>query len=351
MSADEISKTNQQPIALKALVDLCSENEELKIGSTFSCEPEDALEYIISGRVELAERQLSPPIVILQKLDWQLEYLDQIGPEWQEASRLQKFQDKAIANGARRAMVDGKQLNWISGISRLRQVFDASFEIGETSVGAIQKQLWACWHQKASHYNGHIASTKLSDAQMIEDGSVCLRRRQINFLSDGPQSGYECFPVGRVWAQYYVQLRKLKEKLEMALIECLQTGRILSVEEKSFGATLILPAHWVDNPLREPKDGKLAFVYSGDLPAAWVGAQKILKGQARIDAIKKATAWLEMEYARLCPLNIRMTSDEFSKRVATLFHLTGRACDEAWNNARIPDWGQKGRIPENNRIK
>ncbi len=344
-------QTQLQPIRMIALSDLSVDNEQLPAGDAFNSEPHEALEHIISGRAELAENQVNPPFMILQKLDWQLEYLDQIGPEWREASRLQKFQDKAIANGARRTMVDGKQLNWIAGISRLRHVFETSFEIGETSVGAIQKQLWACWHQKVSHYNGHIASTKLSDAQMIEDGSVCLRRRQISFLSDSPKGGYECFHVGRVWAQYYVQLRKLKEKLEMALIECLQTGRILSVEEKSFGATLILPAHWVDNPLREPKDGKLAFVYSGDLPAAWVGAQKILKGQARIDAIKKATAWLEMEYARLCPLNIRMTSDEFSKRVATLFHLTGRACDEAWNNARIPDWGQKGRIPENNRIK
>lgn len=116
MMATEIAaKTSQHKIQLNALMGFSDGGTQLLSGSTFEAEAEEALEYVMSGRVEVAKRHFNPPFLILKKLNWQLEYLDQIGPEWNETNLLQKFQNGALANGVRLAIVDGKQLHWIEG--------------------------------------------------------------------------------------------------------------------------------------------------------------------------------------------------------------------------------------------
>lgn len=351
MSADGTSETNQEPIAMKVLMDLISENEELKTGCTFSCDPEEALEYIEECRAEIAEIQDHPPSHILQKLEWKLNHLDHIGLDWRDGTRLQKFQDGAIAGGTLRTMVENKQLNWIEGISNLRKYFATSFEIGETPLGSILYQAEACWLHKKSHFYEQTVVTKLSDEEMVEQGVVCLKRRQYNMLPDVPSGGYDLFQVGRDWVQFYLQLQNVKNKLEEALIKCLRTGRVLAVRKIPFAPTLVHPSIWDDKPLINRKDDKLMFVFSGDFPGSWTGKQKVLKGQARIDVVQKVAIWLEGEYADQRSLNLRMTHREFVRLAVDKFRLSERACNDAWTMARIPEWEKRGRIEQKFRNK
>lgn len=99
MTTEIAAKTSQHKIQLNALMDFSDGGTQLLSGGTVEAEAEEALEHVMSGRAEVAEKQFNPPFLILKKLNWQLEYLDQIGPEWNEASLLQKFQNGALANG------------------------------------------------------------------------------------------------------------------------------------------------------------------------------------------------------------------------------------------------------------
>lgn len=354
MNTENPDPLNPPKINLKALSSVISELETLESGETFWCCPEEALTHIEEGRVELAEIQAYPPFHILQKLEWKLEYLDQIGLDWRDSTRLQKFQDGAIPGGIRRTMVKGKQLNWIEGISNLRKDFEMSFEIGVTPLGPMLKQIEACWFHKKAHFYEQTVLTKLNDEEMIERGLVCLLHRSKGYMSLEARSKgrvYDLFQVGRDWVLFYLQMQNVKDKLEQALIKCLRTGRVLAVTEKSLSATLVLPSFWDDNRLINLKDGELMFVFSGDLPNKWSGNQKILKGQARIDAVKKAADWLEEEYAYQRSVNLRMTHREFAELAAVKFRLTGRACDDAWEIAHIPEWRHRGSIAKKYRNK
>jgi hypothetical protein len=344
MNTSDPAVTSLKTVNLKALCNVSLEHDLVSLEDTFRCEHNEAMNHIENGRAELTKRQDVPPSFILRELELKLEHLDCIGFEWRDGTRLQKFQDGAIVAGARRAMVEGEKLDWIEGIQKLRKAFTAAFQIGETSLGEILSQLEECWLFKKTSADKRTARTSLTDNEMIEQGLVCFTKHPSNFLNDVHSGGYELFDVGGDWAQFYLDLQRIKHKLEQALIECLCTGRVLSVLEKPFGSTLILPSHWDENRLRNPKEGNLIFVFSHNFPAAWYHALETLP------SIKaKAIKWLERAEKKLDGKNIRASQSDCESIIIRKFELSTNAAKDVWKQADRIYKGVSGNIPEPNR--
>lgn len=344
MNTSDPDGTNPNSVNLKALCSVSLENEVVNLEDTFRCDPKEAMDHIENGRAELDKRQDFPPLHVLQELELKLNHLEYIGHEWRNGTRLQKFQDGAIVAGTRRAMVEGEKLDWIEGIQNLRNAFNTAFKIGETSLQLVLYQVEECWLNKKSRADQRTVNTKLTNEEMVEQGMVCLKRHSRNFLQGVPSGGHDLFHVGGDWVQLYLQLQNIKHKLEQALIECLCTGRVLSVLEKSFGSTLILPSHWDDNRLRSPKEGELIFVFSHNFPAAWYHSPETLP------SIKaKAIKWLESAEKKLDGKNLRASQSDYENIIMRKFELSKNATWEVWKKSDRIHKGVSGNIPEPNR--
>ncbi len=341
MNLSDPDLSNPKTVNLKALCTLSFESEEFNPKDTFSCDPEEALEHIEKGRAELAEIQAFPPFHILHKLDLELENLDHIGPEWCDGTRLQKFQNEVIAGGSLRSMVEKKRLNWIEGVSNLRKVFPASFKMDEISLGPMLNQIEACWLHKKMHFFEQTVVTKLNDEEMIKRGVVCLKRPLGGMYLDARSRGYDLFQVGQDWAQLYVQLQNVKNKLELALIKCLQTGRVLAVTKNSFDATLVLPSVWDDKPLIYRKDDELVFVFSGNLPETWFHSPETLPAQR-----SKACRWLERAGKKLNANGVRASQGDYTSIMMRKFGLTKNATKDIWKQSVRIHKGVSGNIPD-----
>lgn len=346
MNTFDPDPSSQLPVQLKSLDGTLPENATELGEGTFRCEPEDALEHIIRGRAELTDHQAHPPFHILRKLSSVLEDLDQIWsdqmwPEWNTPKRLQKFQNAAIPGGVRVTFVEGEQLNWIEGVTGLQDNFADFIIIAEVSFLSILSQVTSCWEYQKSRSEEYIESVILTEEKMVKNGLVGARRKagRMSLVSTGKR--YRYLKVGQEWVKFFVEMEKLQTKLGQVLDECLRAGRVIAVDEKPNGATMVPPSEWQDKNLTKQSDKNLVFVLSRDFPREWFHS---LEDLPAVKAI--ATRWLLKAEKKLDERGRRASEDDYENIMMRKFYITLNATKDVWKHADRIHKGASGYIPD-----
>jgi len=338
-------------VMLRARIKVRSGERVFQGGELFELSGEKAVQEVLEGAAELFDRQRHPPIAILGELERRRLEISEIGPQSLDAYPLAEFEKKALAGGIRRAIVEGCQLEWLQGLSRLKATARfALFDLRVEAVDYYLHQLQECWKTKREGSDTRTISSFFSAEDGVGGGLAPTRSSRAHMVADAiggcRGKGQEYYVVGPDWAEFANRLEALTQSVEDDIKECLRTGRVLVVEEAAGGATLVAPYSWASRRWSTKQRKDLFFLMSRDLPRTWFRRGKSLKGKARQYEMDFLVRVLEANYAGAQLGGLKLVREHFIRSAVQERGVTETLAGDAWRIAGIPDWKTKGRLSD-----
>ncbi|MEL7152054.1 MAG: hypothetical protein AAGK71_15050, partial [Pseudomonadota bacterium] len=230
-----------------------------------------------------------------------------------------------------------------------------AFDHRELTLKSALSQVSDCIKEELDRVRRMGSDVGLTDQQMIERGVVCRKSRvyTIMYLSASQERipRYVHYATGSDWASFYVRQKALSDLFYARLGECLQTGRILTVEETPSGANLYAPWQWDDqNPRKSSTLDSRYYVFSGNLPSRWFQTTQVLRKDERKCKVRQVTDYAEELYANRQPEERRLLKTEFFDLAKRALGAAESVAKDGWQAADIPEW-KSGGAPKGNAPK
>lgn len=321
-------------------------------GQQFICNRQNSVGLILEGRAKIASKQDRPHTDLLKDLSHQMFDAEALGKVWLDPGAIQSFEEKILANGTMRHAYNGKHLNWLHGRRELEAFLWTASDLDPAKLQMLANEFGACLRTKMSRSQVVNLNSLLSDQEKRDEGLVeaeTKRHRRIRYLDQGgyleaPRSArFEYRVVGREWVDYQVALQALEAAPKVAAHEALRDGRILAVKTEGGRSSLIAPSYWNKSTKLHAKSQMLSFLSTYDLPAIWLPSGGQVRGERRIQLVKKIAKALEDEYLRQAPNHVRGQKKAIIKDFAKKFGVPQSVVLAAWDLATLPNWKGQGR--------
>ena len=144
----------------------------------------DAADGITAGSLVLASDNANPPTVLVEELIKRLNRGYLLGPSGNDPKVIRKVSEEAFRNGLRQPYVEGAPVNWVQGVSELKQL------CSNTLLGASSKTMnpfSQCWVEFRRFRRDRGVELEINynptELEMSSKSFVPPSRRMGNFMS------------------------------------------------------------------------------------------------------------------------------------------------------------------------
>ena len=339
-------------LLVSAIGELSRHGRSIADNQVFEVSPDDAIELVFSSRAKLSDRQRKPPQGVLDRLVQCSLHLDCVGPVTLDEAVLAKFEEKALGSGVRRTIVEGQALEWLKGRAAARRRFqELQTELVEPVFSSVLSSLQTCLKTKQESSQQFRFHKKISleeeEAKGLVHATEITGRVFAGSLYENSSLGAEVYyQLTPIWRRFHTDLKAFEDQLSQGFKECLETGRILSVEDTPSGATLLAPFLWEQAPPSYKTAKTLQYVMARDLPGRWYRAGRVLKGKERERFVTELARKLEQLYLTYSPRGLKLRKETFVEKVLATHKCKRSLAHSAWRDAHIPHWKERGRVTD-----
>lgn len=313
------------------------EGIELDVPVEIRCTEPDAIEYLERGTATLVKSPCSPPYQLLELLTQRVGLIQRLGPETNNPDDLHKIVDKIFIGSIRQNFVDGKSLNWRSGIIELRKLVgrylsqcpclecDLFFEFRLATFGG------STWSR--GEFNSVADKTyglELDRSAPVSIDSLSVRAAAVH-VPGGSQ-------------EFTHKALTLQREFEKTIGLALSDGRVLVSQETPAGDRFVAPDAAKNLTQRELANG-YHFLPSIELPATVLASNKPLQKIKR-----DARSWVEKICQNCLEQGRRPSQIDVKFVMQSKFEISENAAKEVIKEANWPEGWSSGRIPDDQKI-
>ena len=300
---------------------------------------DQALEQILSGDAQLCVEQSDPPFEVLAKAADFAEDIEKLGPPTTDARAFEKIDSSIFRNGMRQTMVAGQTLFWAPSYKEMKHMVEVSLCACSNFDSNIFEQLRKICSRCIWNSPEKRADRVLSEEYMAEN--LLVKAPQSIVITE--ETNREYFQLEPLWYQFYCELDVLNKSIDETIKHALVEGRILVGEDTPKGDRFISPelASSISPSKRKPQ---YHFVLTRDMPSEWFSSVETLANRKT-----KAKRWLERAYVSISEFEKRWSGTDAKIVIREKFDLTPNAANDVWRESDIPNRGEPGNIPENER--
>ena len=342
-----------EKIQLRAMGELTHQKRRFADRQLFEATEDEAVELVFASLASVSKYQTTPPQKILDRLVAGALNLDRVGLVSLDEKVLAKFEEKALAFGTRSTIVEGRALEWIKGrIAANKRFLELQSELGQPLFTSNLSTLKNCMETKEKSSERVRLQKKIS-AEAAETRGLVYSGKRRNLavaenLSERRSSGEATYlKLPPAWRKFHFQLREFEKSLRRSFLECLETGRILCVDDTASGATLFAPFLWGTTPPRHRESKGLYFVMAKNLPGSWYQKGSVLKGKEREYFVAGLAKTLEANYRANLKTGKKLRKQTFVEQVVEEYTCKPSLARSAWEEAKIPHWKITGRLAAN----
>lgn len=329
-----MNETPTPLINLRAVRELLISGREIAIGKQFAADTKATGELIFNGSAELASAQEVPPTGILSAVTDRVSEGYRIGPPVDEESFVGLIEERCLNDGRLRATYEGQRIHWISQRDIADRVLER-FDWPEQGFAELCRQLIAVRNANSAATKPIGLQSDISDEERVSRGYIKAKTPRYDELRD-PFFSREEFQerrfywyrrVGTDWEPFHSTLSGVLHTVDTLVETHLRSGRILCVQEKTYGCELIAPWNWVDRVPRPTRATTLHFLLTGELHQHWFSGKEALPL-----ARHRATKFLLWAEPWAAEHGKQLVKRDALAIIQEVFGLTQNAADEVWSN-------------------
>lgn len=293
-----------------------------------------------------------PPFDLLVSVEAAMGDLDPIGPSLDRVDLLQRLERVVFDGNNIRSFIDNRQLNWLPDRKTFERAILSRLSCGEQSAGEVLHQLTVIRKRKLAA-SGVVRRNRLLNADELLEGGWLLARKNMSLRNiSGVGTTYDYAFVGREWARFFCEYRRLDRVADNLPLSCLRSGQALAIEDAEGIRSLVPPTTWRHRTRIATQGKSYRFLLTRDLPEHWFnakpGPRDEEKRRKKRDAIKR----LNELYQRLLPTGKRPVRKDVLAELHREFEsISNGMFDEIWKEADIEAWRRGGRPADKDRYR